>query len=458
VQFIQRLVRSPAFRRKVAIARDVNSEWYELPPERGTTQLKVFMRFRLCAILFFLILVGQYPYASSAARLKSDPDAWVRAKVDALVLAARAAYEDDDALPAYERVLKSIARTIRRRKLSNYEDFAGRYREFVEYIEAASLDQLPGHQLGLIVPDGQYFAETRQYVQVPEFLMTQSFLRSVSRYETLDRAKAFLRQLNSARSPADQLLFFSYTSRHLGTPDNDDSLVRLLIVVPGNGATGVPEKWVQFGVTDPKTRTRIRNVSVVSAIAGSDGKFNTYFKDFFRTYRRDGSISLKGRWELGYGDDNCARCHKSGILPIFPEEGSVSASEQQALEAVNLRFLTYASPRFDRYLDESKFGPGLGSASREERNQRFGEGFTGTVVGKAMACATCHQQERLGALSWPVDDVVISSYIKGGQMPFGNKLEISQRDDVYERLIEEYFATEDANPGILKSWLLGKRR
>ena len=48
--------------------------------------------------------------------------------------------------------------------------------------------------------------------------------------------------------------------------------------------------------------------------------------------------------------DNCVRCHKSGILPIFPVEGSVSAGEQQALLAVNERFLTYGSPRFDKYL------------------------------------------------------------------------------------------------------------
>ena len=416
------------------------------------------MSFRLSKILLCLILVGTSLHASPPSRIKFDADSWVRARVDALVVAARAAYQDDDKLPAYERVLNSIARTLRQRRLSQDEGFASRYREFVEYIQAVSLDQLPGHELGFSVPDTQYFAETRPYVQVPEFLMSQSFLRSVSRYETLERAKAFLRELNSAREPSEQLLFFSYRSRHLGTPDNDDSKVRLLIVVPGNATTGVPEKWVQFGVTDPKARTRIRNLSVVSAMVGSDGTFNAYFKDYFRTYRPGGAISIRGRWELGEGDDNCAHCHKSGILPIFPDEGSVSASEQQAVEAVNRRFLTYGSPRFDKYLDESKFGPGLGSASREERNHRFGEGFDKTVAGHAMACATCHQHEQLGALSWPMDDVVISSYIKGGQMPFGKKLEASERDELYERLIEEYFATDDTKPGILKSWLLGRRR
>jgi hypothetical protein len=372
------------------------------------------------------------------------------------LLAARAAYEDDEAIPAYKRVLDSIATTIRRRKLFEDEGFAGRYREFLEYIQAASLDGQPGHDLGFIVPDRQYFAETRQYVQIPEFLMAQSFLKYVSRYETLDRAKAFLRQLNSTRQPSDQLLFFSYRSQHLGAPDNEDSYWRLLIVVPGKPDAGVPEKWVQFGVTDPGARTRVRNVSVVSAISQPDGTFNTYFKDSYRTYRRDGSISIKGRWELGHGDDNCARCHKSGIIPIFPEEGSVSPSEQPAVLAVNQRFLTYGSPRFDKYLDGRRLGPGLGSASREQRNQRFGEGFGGTVVGRAMSCSTCHQHESMAALNWPMDHVVISSYIKGGQMPLGNKLNVSERDELCEKLIDEYFATDDVNPGILKSWLLGR--
>src|SRR6185295_2480714 len=416
---------------------------------------------RICfvsSVLLCIALVASSRPVSTSAKFKFDSETWVRLKVDALVQAARAAYESDDALPAYERVLKSIARTIRRRKLADDEAFAARYPHFVEYIREASFDQLPGHELGFSVSDKQYFDETRQYVQIPEFLLNRSFLHSVARFETLDRAKTYLRQLNSAREPSDQLLFFSYKSRHLGTPDNDDSFLRLLIVVPGNAETKVPEKWVQFGVTDPRTRTRIRNVSVVSAIPGSDGTFNTYFKDYFRTYRRDGSIRLKGRWELGYGDDNCVRCHKSGVLPVFPEVGSVSANEMQTMTEVNQRMLSYGSPRFDKYLDPGKFGPGLGSAETEARDKRFGKGFSETDLGQAMSCATCHQSGRLGALNWPVDPVVIKSYLKQGQMPFGRKLDASRRDELHQRLIEEYFATNEANPGTLKAWLLGKIR
>src|SRR5207237_4208896 len=101
--------------------------------------------------------------------------------------------------------------------------FVARYREFVDYFKVVSLDRLSDHELGFSVPDEQYFAETRQYVEIPAFLLTPRFVRAVTRLETLSQAKRILRELNANRSAADQLLFFSYKSRHLGTPDNQDS-------------------------------------------------------------------------------------------------------------------------------------------------------------------------------------------------------------------------------------------
>ena len=411
---------------------------------------------RLSAIVFCLFVLANVAQGSPCARLKSQPEAWVNAKVDAFVSAARAAYQSDNALPAYEKVLDGITASIRQCKLAEDDTFRSRYGVFVEYMQAAALDRHPNHELGFVVPDEQYFAETRQYVEIPEFLMDQNFLQAVSRYETLGRAKSFLRQLNSRRETSEKLIFFSYTSRHLGTPDNDDSYRRLLIVVPGNAEKGVPDKWVQFGVTDPAARVRVRNVSVVSALPGADRTSNIYFKDSFRTYRRGHPITIAGRWELGEHDDNCVQCHKSGILPIFPVAGSVDPAEQEALLAVNQRFLTYGSPRFGSYLDERKFGPGLSSASLEVREQRFGKSFTESSVAKAMTCDACHNHERLGALNWPVDRVVISSFVTGGQMPLGHQLKVSERRELYSKLIQEYFATDKANPGILKSWLLSK--
>jgi hypothetical protein len=402
-----------------------------------------------------LLVVVNGAQAAPCARVKAQPDAWVTVKVNALVQAARNAFEADRALPVYEKVLDGIAGTIRQCNLSEDHTFVSRYRNFLEFIEVAGLERRSDHELGFLVPDKQYFAETRQFVGIPEFLLEPTFLRNVSRYETLGRAKSYLRQLNSSRGADEQLIFFSYKSRHLGTPDNDDSYRRLLVVVPGNAEKGLPDKWVQFGVTDPGVRAGVRNVSVVSAVPAANGTFNVYFKDFYRTYRRDGSITVEGRWELGEGDDNCTICHKSGILPIFPVRGTVSATEQQALLTVNERFRSYGSPRFGGYLDERKLGPGLSSASAKDRQRRFGPAFEKTPAAKAMVCSSCHNSERLGALNWPMDRILIKSYVTGGQMPFGQSLRNSDRQQIYSSLIEEYFATDKHNPGVLKSWLLG---
>jgi hypothetical protein len=385
--------------------------------------------------------------------------------VDALVRAARRAYEDEDAEEAYNRVLGRVEGTLQRCGLGRDEGFVARHREFVEYVETAALALDPEHELGFNVPDRQYFEETRRYVEIPDFLAERGFVRAAGRHETLEKAKSYLRQLNTKRAPEERLLFFSYTSRHLGTPDSPDSYGRLLVVVPGDAARGVPDKWVQFGVPDRGARGRVRNVSVVSAVAREDGTTDVYFKDFYRTFRRDGSIPIKGRWESGYGDDNCAQCHKSGVLPIFPVEGSVPREELPTVEEVNQRFRGYGPPRFGGYLDVTKFGPGLGSATTVETGTPFGEsavssveGAHATVAGRALTCAACHRPDYLGALNWPMNETLVDSYVKGGLMPRGYELSKAERGELYDRLIREYFDTDDARPGVLKAWLLGRLR
>lgn len=404
------------------------------------------------ALVLSLLLSSAAVALTPCDRIKSEPDVWVRVRTNALVLAARRAYERESAERAYERVVDGIAATIDKCRLAQDSDFSARYPEFLGFVKTLAYGRQSDHELGFNVPDRVYFEETRQYVEIPDFLLTPDFLRAVSRYESLPQAKAMLRQLNASRPASEQLIFFSYVSRHLGTPDTPESFRRLLIVVPGNAALGIPEKWVQFGVPDPHARAPVRNVSVVAALTGREGTTNVYFKDYFRTFRRNGLITIKGRWELGEGDDNCAQCHKSGVLPIFPERGSVSREELPMVEAVNERFLTYPRPRFDKYLDASKLGPGLGSARPDDTARSAHRSTEKDVV-----CAACHHAEGLGALNWPMDRVLISSYVKDGEMPLGYGLKKLERARLYTRLIQDYFAIEDSRPGILKAWLLGKR-
>jgi len=373
--------------------------------------------------------------------------------VNTLVRSARAAYEDDRARLRHDRVVRQIAATLKRCHLSEDKAFAKRYPEFVEYIRLLYQSLDGDHELGFETTDQTYFAETGAYTTIPEFLLTPRFLQAVSSYENLPQAKALLREMNATRPANAQLVFFSYESRHLGTPDNPDSYQRLLIMVPGDAAKNIPEKWVQFGIADPRRPKSVRNVSVVSVLPGQDRTSNVYFKDYFRTYRRNGSMTVKGRWELGEGDDLCVECHKSGVLPIFPEAGSVGREELPLVDAVNQRFRSYGPARFGKYLDTTKFGPGLGTVRANHVSSQL-DGSSGVVT----TCATCHQPGGLGPLNWPMDSVLIGSFVKGGRMPLGVEISQSERVRFYRQLIDDYFSIDEARPGILKTWLLGKMR
>jgi hypothetical protein len=392
--------------------------------------------------------------AAPCPRTPQQSTAWINRAVEDLVRSAYAAYRSESAQTRHQRVVDGLADTIQRCRLAGDAELSPRYTEFFDYVKLLSIGGKDDHELGFEVIDKDYFAETSQYTTIPDFLLTPAFLRLVSSFQNLPQAKSFLRDLNKGRTPGEQLLFFSYASRHLGTPDNPDSYRRLLIVVPGDSARGVPEKWVQFGIADPRKPRTVRNVSVVAVTHGANDETNVYFKDYYRTYRRNGSISIKGRWELGEGDDPCVTCHKSGVLPIFPVAGTVAGDEKEILETVNARFRGYGAASFGRYIDRTKFGPGLGTspANPDARTTSLTTRF------KTQSCTVCHNGNGLGALNWPMDSTLIKSFVTGGKMPLNANLTRLARGQLYQQLINEYFAVDETRPGILQAWLLGKMR
>ena len=406
--------------------------------------------------LFAISVAAATASAAPCPRTSQQLNMWVHQSINALVRSAYAAYVNDAAQTRHQRTVDGIATMIQRCRLNEDAKFAQRYPQLLDYVRLLSIAGKDDHELGFEVSDRDYFAETGQYTTIPDFLLTPVFLRAVSSWENLSNAKALLSGMNKTRAPNNQLLFFSYASRHLGTPDNPDSYRRLLIVVPGDRDRGVPEKWVQFGIADPRRPRTVRNVSVVSVMRGEEDATNVFFKDFFRTYRRNGSIAIKGRWELGEGDDPCVTCHKSGVLPIFPVAGTVSTEDKPVLDAVNERFRSYGVARFGRYIDTARFGPGLGSTPPNSlsRNASF------TVVDRfnTRACTSCHNPNGLGALNWPMDSTLIESFVTGGQMPLNAHLPRAARIQLYKQLVGEYFAVDEMRPGILQAWLLGKMR
>src|SRR5215208_6443593 len=66
---------------------------------------------------------GDSASTRTCAHVRARPDEWVAASADALVRAARAAYERDEAEPAYESLLGRLAGTIRRCGLSRDAGF-----------------------------------------------------------------------------------------------------------------------------------------------------------------------------------------------------------------------------------------------------------------------------------------------------------------------------------------------
>ncbi|MFN2599467.1 MAG: hypothetical protein ABR563_20035, partial [Pyrinomonadaceae bacterium] len=156
------------------------------------------MGLRVSMIALCLFFGARAADASTCARAKRQPDAWVASQVDALVAAARASYFGEEATDAaFGRTVVGIDQTMRRCGLARDQNFLDRYREFVGYVAAAARDESPEHELGFVVTDKEYFAETSRYVQIPDFLLDPTFLRNASRYETLGRAKSFLQRLNA---------------------------------------------------------------------------------------------------------------------------------------------------------------------------------------------------------------------------------------------------------------------
>ena len=86
--------------------------------------------FRTAVVILCSVFASSNISAASCDQIKTQPDAWVKESVDALVLAARRAYESDDAQTAYERVLDGITRAMGQCRLAQEKDFVARYPEF----------------------------------------------------------------------------------------------------------------------------------------------------------------------------------------------------------------------------------------------------------------------------------------------------------------------------------------
>lgn len=222
-----------------------------------------------------------------------------------------------------------------------------------------------------------------------------------------------------------------------------------------------------FGVPEGG-RPKTQNVSVVAIKFQSDKTTDIYFKDHFRMYDKE-EIYLKSRFEVNGTGDSCVRCHKSGVLPIFPKPGSLSPLDQPKVDFVNSRLRVYGPPRFGGYFDQDAQGPGLAPVSAEARAARTesfldectqGIPFVDALKSKekiknSMSCSMCHNSRGLGSLDYPLNTKLIDSYVLGGLMPPGNSLNESERKGLLQCVKSEYLGLDKTKPALLLNWLFG---
>jgi len=160
----------------------------------------------LCSAIWPATATAQAAPCPRTPRQSTD---WINRAVEDLVRSAYAAYRSESAQTRHQRVVDGLGNTIQRCRLAGDAGLSPRYPEFFEYVKLLSIAGRDDHELGFEIPDKDYFAETSQYTTIPDFLLTQAFLRLVSRFENLPQAKSFLRDFNKGRTPGEQLLFFS---------------------------------------------------------------------------------------------------------------------------------------------------------------------------------------------------------------------------------------------------------
>src|SRR5438128_2502972 len=118
--------------------------------------------FCVAAIVCSLPVAAANLSATPCHQIKTQREQWVIARVNALVRAARAAYENEKQQRSYERVVDQIAGGIKRCGVADDPEVVESYPEFTDYMRLLSLARRDEHELGLEVSGREYFGASSQ--------------------------------------------------------------------------------------------------------------------------------------------------------------------------------------------------------------------------------------------------------------------------------------------------------
>jgi len=357
------------------------------------------------------------------------------------------------------------------------------------------------HNLGLTMPDKDYFNMAQPYLTFPSRMLQNDFLTALDSPSTYAAALKIISDHNSDPiNASDQWIAIPFRAQFIKTVGTTDRTYgRLLVLARGqpgpNG--GKIDKWILWGLVTPDMpqNTPMHNVSMFSVYTAPSGAQTTYFSDFWRSLDANGNHVISSTVFMDpEPSSNCYACHKSSILPIYPKieykldaSGSLiakGAGDALLAPQVNRVMRGYGPPNFgtdsagNALMDTLSFGPPMGAAATQ-RTDSFIQACAPTLpassisrVKSAMNCESCHGERADGmyelgrfnylmavrsqrdvGTTFEARESPIATFVRQGWMPPGANLSSDEKSALAQCVLKEYYDPQ-TQQGTFVDWLL----
>jgi hypothetical protein len=355
----------------------------------------------------------------------------------------------------------------------------------IKFALAQHWSDQPCHDLGLDIPDREYWPLAAPYVSFPAVLSSQRFLRFLAHPRSYREAVRAIENANSSLAADQKMTVLLYESQFIKSAD-ETTYGRLLVLAPNQKMSdgNVLDQWIQFAIAEPGREGPqcIRSVSIVavSRPVGAAGNASSVMVDFMRNPGPSGEIRIEPTMLLANSPSkNCYNCHKAPVVPVHPalqyEFDDAGALREKAhqdaalLATLNCRIASYGKVEM-RPVDIQGYGPCIGPVDRV-RSDAFIRSASGTNISDesiqrvrdAMNCAQCH--DSFAPINYPqAIDIdgnrrafrrgmgLTATFVEDGVMPPGNVLTPVERKALWRCLTKEYFDPQ-RREGLLIDWL-----
>lgn len=318
-----------------------------------------------------------------------------------------------------------------------------------------------GLSLGLSMSDADYMERMAALGigSLPEQYLSEDFLR---RLDEIGNGSYAAIASEVERIGPSGTIAFPYTSKHLPSVDDAQVSGRLFVYIPGERY----DIYSQFGIGLGKDGQFPNSISVITVLKrDQSGKelypHEVYYNDIWRT--RGDRVTIGNRITVNRRMENCFDCHKSPLIPVYPDRETFDYNQFGARLARVNEIMSGVKAAYVG-LDAENFGPGIGVASLEglacaERVQDK------TKIEGYLDCNDCHNGKVRGVLNFPSaldlqlpnSTNLVSLFVReyGIMPPTHEDLSPDERDVIYQCLIEDFYGDfKDPHKGRFNKWLL----